>query len=94
MTYDDMAILAEFHQSQNLGYPLLHDENAHHVEAFGILNEEYEPGDRAYGIPHPGVFYISAGGIIELKFAERGYRNRPPMEAVHEAVSLKIQGGG
>jgi peroxiredoxin len=94
MTYDDGAILAEFHQSQNLGYPLLHDEGARHVGAFDILNEDYEPGDRAYGIPYPGVIYISAGGVVELKFAVPGYRSRPPMETVHEAVSRQIRGSG
>ncbi len=94
MTYDDAAILAEFHQSQNLGYPLLRDEAAHHVGAFGILNEDYEPGDRAYGIPRPGIFYISADGDVVLKFAVPGYRSRPPMEAVYEALSRQIQTGG
>ena len=93
MTYDDATILAEFHESQNLGYPLLHDEGAHHVVAFDVLNEDYKPGDRAYGIPHPGIFYISVDGVIELKFAAPGYRTRPPMEAVHEALSLQVQGG-
>jgi peroxiredoxin len=87
MTYDGREILKGFHDSQSLGYPLLQDVDAAHVKAFGVLNEEYVPGDRGYGIPHPGILFIRPDGVIALKFAVPGYRGRPPLEKVYEAVS-------
>ena len=87
MTYDDLEILADFHAERELGYPLLADENAKHVIAFNVLNENYEPGHGAYGIPHPGVLHITPDGVIAAKFAVPGYRQRPPMEEVLQAVS-------
>ena len=86
MTYDDVEVLAAFHADRKLGYPLLSDEDAEHVIGFDVLNEEYEPGHGAYGIPHPGIFYISAAGEVLAKFAVPGYRQRPPMEEVFAAV--------
>lgn len=86
MTYDDLEVLAAFHADRQLGYPLLGDEEAKHVIGFNVLNEEYEPGHRAYGIPHPGIFFISPEGAVLAKFAVPGYRQRPPMEEVFDAV--------
>ncbi len=86
MTYDSVELLAAFHGEKNLGYPLLHDEQARHVLGFDVLNEAYAPGHRAYGIPHPGIFLIDENGVITAKFAVPGYRQRPAMREVLEAV--------
>lgn len=68
-------------------YPLLSDRGAATVKAYGILNPDYAPGHRAYGVPLPGVLYIGADGRIVLKRAVAGYRERPPFEEILEAVS-------
>jgi peroxiredoxin len=86
MTYDSREILKNFHDDQSLGYPLLQDVDATHVKAYGVLNEEYVPGDRGYGIPHPGILFIRSDGVVALKFAVPGYRSRPPLEQVFEAI--------
>ena len=86
MTYDAQSILADFHAEQNLGYPLLKDENATHVNAYGVRNEEYPEGARAYGIPHPGILFIGADGVVKAKYAVPGYRKRPPFEQLLEDV--------
>ena len=93
MTYDGIEELAQFHASEELGFPLLGDENGQHVSAFGVLNEEYSPGDGAYGIPHPGVFHLAPDGTVMAKFAVPGYRARPPMEEIHEAVREQLEAG-
>ena len=90
MTYDDRSVLAEFHGAENLGYPLLQDENAAHVDAYGVKNTEYEPGHMGYGIPYPGILYVQPDGVVALKFAVPGYRQRPPLAEVFEAVSAEI----
>ncbi len=93
MTYDDQAILAEFHAENELGFPLLQDVDATHVKAYDVLNTEYDPGHMAYGIPYPGILYIKADGTLGAKFAVPGYRSRPPFEDVFETVN-RIVGGG
>ena len=86
MTYDSVEILKTSHDAQGLGYPLLQDVDAEHVIAYGVLNEEYQPGDRGYGIPHPGILFIQPDGTVALKFAVPGYRGRPPLAEVFDAI--------
>ena len=87
MTYDSLDILKAAEEDYSVNFPMLRDEDAKHVSAFGILNQQYQPGQRAYGIPEPGIFLISADGIIRFKFAEQDYRMRPDVSLVLEAAS-------
>jgi peroxiredoxin len=86
MTYDDVSILAEFAAKHDLGYPLLQDIGVKHVDAYGVRNMQYEPGDAGYGIPEPGVLFIAPDGEILLKFAVPGYRQRPPFDELLSAI--------
>jgi peroxiredoxin len=92
MTYDERLLLAEFHEVESLGYPLLQDENTKHVDAYGVRNTEYEVGHQGYGIPHPGILYIRRDGVVALKFAVPGYRERPPFVEVFEAINADVAG--
>jgi peroxiredoxin len=73
MTYDDRAILADFHAQNDLEYPLLQDEDVKHFKAYGVVNEDSMPSDTMYGIPHPG--------------AVPGYRSRPPFDEILAAIT-------
>lgn len=86
MSYDSNETSREFAERHDIRFPILADENARHVLAFGILNEQYEPGHRAYGIPHPGIFLVDGDGMIVAKFAEDNYRERPDLTVVLEAA--------
>lgn len=86
MTYDPVATLAEAADEHEVTFPLLFDENVTHVNAMGILNTQYEPGHRAYGIPYPGIFLLDANGVVRFKFAEEDYRLRPDFSLVLEAA--------
>ena len=90
MTYDELPVLKAFHSEQSLSFPLLRDEDAKHVEAFGVRNEQYPPGDPNYGLPHPGILFITPEGVVAMKFAVPGYRQRPPFEDVLQAVSERV----
>lgn len=91
MTYDDVSVLAAFHAEQKLGYPLLQDKDTKHIGAYGVLNTDYEPGDSGYGIPYPGILYVDGDGKVLLKFAVPGYRQRPPLDAVLDAIAALEQ---
>lgn len=88
MTYDSVEMLKTVEEDQGIEFTLLHDEDITHVNRLGILNDiDYEPGHRAYGVPHPGIFLVSPDGVIQYKFAEEGYRLRPDFDNVLEAAA-------
>ena len=94
MTYDSLEVLAGLHAEEELSYPLLQDVDAEHVNALGIRNEDYPEGHRAYGIPHPGVIFIDAEGIIRAKYAVAGYRERPPFDALIKHLAGLVNSSG
>lgn len=86
MTYDSAEVLRLAQEDYGVNFLMLQDINRKHVEALGILNTDYSPGDFAYGIPRPGVMLISRNGIIQMKFAEENHRIRPDWSDVLEAA--------
>ena len=94
MTYDDRAILVQFQEDNDLGFPLLQDVDIKHVKAYGVQNTEYGPGHMGYGIPYPGILYIKVDGTLGGKYAVPGYRGRPAFEEVFEDVSGIVNPGG
>lgn len=90
LSYDDSETLLEFAETQDIGYALLSDQGSKHINALGIRNEQYEEGHFAHGIAHPGVFFIDAAGVIRLKRALPGYRDRPPLDELLNAVRTQV----
>lgn len=86
ITYESPDMHLKFTKKHDIGYPLLSDLNARYVLAFGILNDSYEPGHRAYGIPHPGIFLLDSTGIVRAKFSEERYQDRPSIDRVLKAA--------
>ena len=86
ITYDSTDILKLAEQDFGINFHMLQDVEIKHVNAFGILNTDYSPGDFAYGVPQPGVMLINPEGIIEVKFAEENFRERPDWADVLEAA--------
>lgn len=86
MTYDSVRTLKEAEAEYESTFPLLHDEDSAYIKTLGILNTQYEPGHRAYGIPYPGIFLIDQHGIVRAKLAEEDYRVRPDLSLVLEAA--------
>lgn len=87
MTYDPVATLKNAEEEYGATFPLLYDEGNTHVMAMGILNTQYTPGQRAYGIPYPGIFVLDAQGVIRAKLAEEDYKMRPEFSLVLEAIA-------
>jgi peroxiredoxin len=77
ITYDSQEALDRFRLKHSITYTLLRDVDSRHIKAFGILNTQYEPGSLGYGVPHPGIMLIDRQGVVRLKFAVPGYRDRP-----------------
>ena len=84
ITYDSPEAQQEFIEEQGIEYPFLSDIDATSVLALNILNEEYKPGDGAYGIPYPGIFVVNADMEIVGKVFIEGYRTRVDAAGVLE----------
>lgn len=86
LSYDSVETLSTFGAKNEIGYTLLSDPDSEIIKAFDVLNEDIKPGSRAYGIPHPVIFILDRDGVVKAKLYEEGYRTRPPVEAVVEAL--------
>ena len=87
ISYDNTDILKAFMLENNLSYPLLSDQEATTVKAYGILNKDYKIGDENYGIPYPGVVIISPKGSIAHKYFFKGYRKRVKFVDLYQQLS-------
>lgn len=76
ITYDPPSLQQAFIDKWNIGYPILHDVDTLTFRTLGILNEQYQPGDFAYGVPHPGMIVIDPGGIVVGKLFLEDYSVR------------------
>jgi peroxiredoxin len=76
MTYDAPELQQAFIDAQGISYPFLSDIDATSVQALGILNTKYAPGENSYGIPYPGVFVVNTEGVIVGKIFVEGYSTR------------------
>ena len=76
ISYDSPEMQQPFIDVASITYPILSDTNGSTAILLGILNEQYAPGDDAYGIPHPGIFVVDPEGEIVSKFFVEGYDTR------------------
>ncbi|MDT0596420.1 peroxiredoxin family protein [Glaciecola petra] len=82
LTYDSPQDQKAFKNKYSINYPILSDNNAASVINLGILNEEYNPGEEAYGIGHPGAFVLDADGMIVGKVFIEAYSSRVDAESL------------
>lgn len=91
MTYDSLEVLDTFHFENQLQFPLLHDPDAKHVNAYGVRDPDYSFGHSAYGVPQAGMLFVSAQGLVRDKFAVPGYRDRPRLDEVYAAIAERTR---
>ncbi|TDJ28530.1 MAG: redoxin domain-containing protein [Gammaproteobacteria bacterium] len=76
ITYDTPEAQQAFIDAGNITYPFISDIDTATMVALGILNERNEPGEPAYGIPHPGVFVVNLDNEIVGKIFIDSFRER------------------
>ena len=76
LSYDSVAVLKNFAARKSITYPLLSDPESNIIRAFGILNQQFQPGQLPYGVPYPGTYIIDEHGIVRDKFFETDYTER------------------
>ena len=86
VSYDDPAVLKKFKDKYKFQYPMLSDEGSAVIKELGILNDKYDEDHFAYGVPHPTVYVLGYDGNVQAILAEEGYKKRPQVEAIVEAI--------
>ena len=79
ISYDSVAILADFGRRHEITFPMLSDPQSKIIKAFGILNGDGQGGGQDNwhsGIPHPGTYRVSANGIVQSKYFEKDFEDR------------------
>ena len=82
VTYDSPELQQRFIDAGSITYPFISDVDTATMTALGILNEDYEPGGPAYGIPYPGVFVLNPEQQIVGKIFVESYRTRVDAEGM------------
>jgi hypothetical protein len=82
ISYDSVEILRDFATRRGITFPLLADPGSVIIRQFGLLNDTVEPTSRDYGIPHPGLLVVDAGGVVRERFFEERYYHRMTMPSV------------
>lgn len=86
VTYDSLKEVNKFTKRYKVKFPVVSDTESQIINAFGILNEEPKKGSRFYGIPHPHIYVVNNEGIISHKFTEEGYKDRPEIDIIFDAL--------
>ena len=76
ISYDTVAILADFAKRKNITFPMLADSDSKIIRAFGVLNTYVPVGEREYGMAFPGTYIVDAGGVVRSKYFENLYQDR------------------
>lgn len=93
ISYDPVAVLAKFAETQGIHYPLLSDEGSHTIRRLGLFNEHVYEHHAAYGIPkrdmfwgvpYPGAFLLDEEGRVLQKRFQQSYRERETGVAILE----------
>ncbi len=90
ISYDSVEILRDFAQRRGITFPLLSDPDSSIIRRFGLFNEQAAPGSRDYGVPHPGIFQVDAGGVVQERFFEEKYWNRLTTPSVFWRLGLDL----
>lgn len=81
-----------FIDAASITYPLLSDIDGGTAKILGILNEQFEPGHPAYGVPHPGVFVLNPELKVVGKIFVESYQVRVDGEGVLAYATQALDG--
>jgi peroxiredoxin len=83
ITYDSVAVLADFARRRSIGFPLLSDPGSVVITRFGILNTTIPKSNtQAYGVPFPGTLMLSRDGMVTARFFEPAYQERNTVASI------------
>src|SRR6266852_6175323 len=85
ISYDSVAVLADFAAKHGITFPLLSDEGSRVIRGLGLINagvrEDHafygiKPNPRHVDLPYPGIYVLDEAGIVAQKRFHESYRER------------------
>ncbi|MBI3049058.1 MAG: redoxin domain-containing protein [Acidobacteria bacterium] len=92
VTYDPPALIKKFADERKIEFPILSDADHAIVQRYGILNRQYAPGDRNYGIPHPGTFILNRDRRVLARYFEEEYQYRNTAASIALKIGRPVPG--
>ena len=83
ISVDTFFALKAFHDSQNLGFPLLSDFNKQVIRDYGVFNEDMIG---LKGIAKRAVFVLDKDGVVRHREVLEDARNEPNYDKAFEAL--------
>ncbi len=100
LSYDSQEIQTRFKTKWRIDPTILSDTDSEIINAFGLLNESYDPKGSYYGVPHPVMFIVDNDKTIAAKLYEddylsneKSYRNRPAIDVILAAIETAVAEG-
>jgi peroxiredoxin len=91
VSYDPVAVLADFSRRRGITYPLLSDPGSATIRRYGIFNTTVpETNKQSYGIPFPGTFMLDSHGVVTSRFFEEAYQERTTASSIMARLGNKI----
>ncbi len=87
ISYDSQQTLADFSDNNKLGFTLLADIQHQTMKSYQVLNQEYQPNSKKYGIPYPGVMVISDKNNLIFKYFYQGYKQRVNLQSLYDQLA-------
>ena len=81
VTYDSVAVLADFSARRAITFPLLSDSGSATIKRYGILNTTIPETNELFGYPFPGTFILDRSNIVTARFFERTYQERDTIQS-------------
>src|SRR6266446_4979450 len=85
ISYDSVAVLADFATKHGITFPLLSDDGSQVIRRLGLINagvrEDHafygiKPNPRHVDLPYPGVYVLDQSGVVSQKRFHESYRER------------------
>jgi peroxiredoxin len=92
VSYDSVAILADFSRRRGITFPLLSDPGSATIKRFGILNTTVpESNQQSYGIPFPGTFVLNRQAVVTSRFFEPAYQERTTVGSIMTKLGNSVE---
>jgi hypothetical protein len=82
ISYDPVAVLADFSARRGITFPLLSDPGSETITRYGILNTTVDPKSPLYGYPFPGTFIVDRQGVVTSRVFEQAYQERDTVSSI------------
>jgi peroxiredoxin len=92
ISYDSVAILADFSRRHGITFPLLSDPGSATITRYGILNTTVpESNKQTYGIPFPGTLMLNRQTVVTSRFFEQAYQERTTVGSIMTKLGNNVE---